>query len=84
MSCLAELSNSGGQITEQALESGILLEAFGNLFESPSSHVLVEASAALEVFAPHHKVAICHAKLLPNVPGFHPVRKDAHKNIDRA
>ena len=42
----------------------LLLEAFGNLFESPSSHVLVEASAALEVFAPHHKVAICHAKLV--------------------
>jgi len=32
-----------------------LLEAFGNLFESPSSAVLVEASAALEVFAPLHK-----------------------------
>ena len=30
MSCLAELSSSGGQLTEQALESGIMLEAFGN------------------------------------------------------
>lgn len=41
-----------------------LLEAFGNLFESPSSVVLIEASAALEEFAPLHKVAICHAKLV--------------------
>ena len=33
-----------------------LLEAFGSLFESPSSVVLIEASAALEEFAPLHKV----------------------------
>ena len=32
-----------------------LLEAFGNLFESPSSAVLIEASAALEKFAPLQK-----------------------------
>jgi len=41
-----------------------LLEAFGNIFESPWPAVLVEASKALELFAPTHKVAICHAKLV--------------------
>ena len=30
MSCLAEISGSSGKSTESALESGILLEAFGN------------------------------------------------------
>ena len=30
MSCLAELSGGGGTMTEAALESGVLLEAFGN------------------------------------------------------
>ena len=45
-------------------EPELLLGAFGNLFESPHSQVLVEACAALQVFAPMHKVAICHAKLV--------------------
>eukprot|EP00964_Phaeocystis_antarctica_P085882 scaffold54313_cov63-Phaeocystis_antarctica.AAC.1 len=40
-----------------------LLEAFGNLFESPSSAVLIEASAALEAFAPLHKA--CALLLAP-------------------
>jgi len=30
MTCLAEVSGSSGKSTEAALESGILLEAFGN------------------------------------------------------
>ena len=28
--CLAEISGSSGAVTEAALESGVLLEAFGN------------------------------------------------------
>jgi len=42
-----------------------LLEAFGNLFESPASAVLIEASAALEAFAPSHKA--CALLLTPGV-----------------
>ena len=30
MSCLAEISGSSGAMTEKCLESGIVLEAFGN------------------------------------------------------
>ena len=42
----------------------LLLAAFGNLFDSPSPRVLIEACKCLEIFAPLHKVPICHAKLV--------------------
>lgn len=58
-------------------EAETLLGAFGSLFGSPSPQVLIEVCAALEVYAPMHKVAICHAKLVARLIGLaHSVERD--------
>ena len=60
----ATLASYRGAAGPDGEEPDTLLGAFGSLFDSPSPHVLIEVCSALEVYAPLHKVAICHAKLV--------------------